>query len=91
MADNEEKCVHTEHCCAIHGCKYGDESCPVVTGQKTQSFECEDCVYDRRRAKDLMHRWLTEPGFRALCLPSMVEVTMLEEVVKSRKQEFIEG
>lgn len=36
-------CVHTEHCCGDHGCKYGDNECPVVNGRKPQSFFCEDC------------------------------------------------
>jgi len=38
-----DKCVHTEHCCYEHGCKYGDEDCPVETGRKPQSFLCEYC------------------------------------------------
>lgn len=41
--NEEEKCVHTEHCCIIHGCKYGDEDCPVVSGEKSQSYLCESC------------------------------------------------
>lgn len=24
--------THAAHCCAVHGCKYGEEVCPVVTG-----------------------------------------------------------
>ncbi len=36
--------VHTEHCCARHGCKYSDgRRCTVVTGQKPQSYPCETC------------------------------------------------
>jgi hypothetical protein len=36
--------VHTEHCCRIHGCKYGDEErCPVEKGTKQQSGPCERC------------------------------------------------
>jgi len=38
-----ERDVHTEHCCLVHGCKYGDEDCPVVTKNKTQSYPCEEC------------------------------------------------
>lgn len=34
------KDVHTEHCCSLCGCKYGDTDCPVVTGQKKQSHPC---------------------------------------------------
>lgn len=38
--------VHTEHCCAEHGCKYGkDDTCSVMTGNKHQSFPCEVCNF----------------------------------------------
>jgi hypothetical protein len=39
----QNKCVHTEHCCVKHGCKYGDDNCPVWLGYKRQSFPCELC------------------------------------------------
>lgn len=47
----EDKDVHTEHCCVIHGCKYGareyrDTDCPVETGKKKQSHACERCQSD---------------------------------------------
>lgn len=42
-----ERCVHTEHCCVIHGCKYGDDDCPVQTRQKRQSCLCESCQYEQ--------------------------------------------
>ena len=38
MDNNTEKCVHTEHCCAKNGCKYGDIDCPVWLGHKKQSY-----------------------------------------------------
>lgn len=41
-----KKDVHTEHCCVLHGCKYGDEDCPVVTKIKPQSYRCERCDDD---------------------------------------------
>ena len=25
--------VHRTHCCILHGCKYGDDDCPVVSGE----------------------------------------------------------
>jgi hypothetical protein len=49
---DSEKDVHTEHCCVIHGCKYGDDrgydnnTCPVTTKKKKQSFACESCYAD---------------------------------------------
>lgn len=44
--DDQEKDVHTEHCCVIHGCKYRDDDCPVETEKLIQSFPCESCQYD---------------------------------------------
>lgn len=38
--------VHIHHCCVIHGCKYGDPSCPVVLKKKDQAYTCEDCEFD---------------------------------------------
>jgi hypothetical protein len=39
--------VHTEHCCAMHGCKYGDDQeCTVFMALKPQAYACEECAYD---------------------------------------------
>lgn len=40
--------VHRTHCCKWHGCKYGDENCPVVKGEVEQVYLCEDCMEDLR-------------------------------------------
>lgn len=40
------KCVHTEHCCVRHGCKYGNDDCPVYLKLKLQSRLCETCYDD---------------------------------------------
>lgn len=34
---------HLNHCCIKHGCKYGDENCPVVLGRDKQIYSCEEC------------------------------------------------
>ncbi len=41
------KDVHTEHCCMVHGCKYGKKHCPVVIKEKRQSYPCESCEYQK--------------------------------------------
>ena len=38
--------VHETHCCVVHGCKYGDEDCPVVLGKIKQKYICESCDDD---------------------------------------------
>lgn len=45
FGETNDKCVHTEHCCIFHGCKYGDSDCPVERQFKPQSFACEECQY----------------------------------------------
>lgn len=35
--------VHETHCCARHGCKYGDDDCPVANRTVLQAYACEDC------------------------------------------------
>lgn len=42
------KGAHVTHCCKRHGCKYGDEDCPVVLGTAQQECACED---DRRGSR----------------------------------------
>ena len=40
--------VHDSHCCLIHGCKYGDDECPVVN--KIEGYEgipCESCQWEQ--------------------------------------------
>lgn len=35
--------MYITHCCIIHGCKYGDDDCPVVTKKVKQEYTCEGC------------------------------------------------
>jgi len=44
LQEKEDKTdIHTEHCCAEHGCKYNDENCTVVNRILEQTFLCEEC------------------------------------------------
>jgi hypothetical protein len=56
-----DKCVHTEHCCHTHGCKYGDLDCPVKAGRKPQSYPCEHCnddhLYDEEYRQYAIYHW----------------------------------
>lgn len=40
QVNKERKNAHTEHCCKICGCKYGDDDCPVAGGVAKQSYSC---------------------------------------------------
>lgn len=42
---NKKESVHSRHCCVKHGCKYGEEDCPVWLGYEEQSHPCETCMW----------------------------------------------
>lgn len=35
--------THAGHCCHKHGCKYGEDTCPVVLDIVSQKYGCEEC------------------------------------------------
>lgn len=47
--------THVTHCCKDHGCKYGDDDCPVKAGTHKQEFPCEMCGEDDEPVKDVYH------------------------------------
>lgn len=38
--------VHMSHCCKKHGCKYGDDACPVVLGTHEQLYKQQCCDFE---------------------------------------------
>lgn len=54
--------VHATHCCKKHGCKYGDQNCPVELGivKEVYPFQCEICYEDNTKKNDLIDilRWI---------------------------------
>lgn len=46
MVNKKDWGYHIGHCCKFHGCKYGEEDCPVVNGKVKQAYLCEDCFED---------------------------------------------
>lgn len=65
---------HTEHCCVTHGCKYGDEKCPVWLGIQRQSFPCEDCGNEH-----------PECGVSSMTIPDMPKEEVLQARNKKRR------
>lgn len=51
--------VHAEHCCR-HGCKYGDENCPVVVGEVAQTRTCHDLGCDEPEARSALDDAVSE-------------------------------
>lgn len=38
---------HISHCCAMHGCKYGNADCPVALKEHEQTQACPYCTSTR--------------------------------------------
>lgn len=60
--------VHETHCCPFHGCKYGDEDCPVESGKASPRYSmnngCEVCegILERWRLFSDKELWNIEAG-----------------------------
>ena len=63
--------VHAAHCCKWHGCKYGDDDCPVVNGEVEQEYPCECCDWD---LKD--EEWLKK---------KLIRIEEIKRWIESRK------
>ena len=60
--------AHTSHCCALHGCKYGDSGCIVTTGKAKQEDLCEDCENAQEECQPLqniINEYLSKTGDEA--------------------------
>jgi hypothetical protein len=56
--DKKKYGVHASHCCVMHGCKYGDEDCPVVNKEIKQEFICESCGYQGFKKVEHINEYL---------------------------------
>jgi hypothetical protein len=68
--------VHTSHCCLQHGCKYGDDDCPVASGGHKQEYPCETCGMMERGHYEVS---LDEEGLK-----------ILKQVVELTGEQFLE-
>ena len=53
--ESDTPCVHTGHCCATCGCKYGSDSCPVWLGYAKQEYGCYDGFGGCQSIKSIPH------------------------------------
>ena len=51
MVDKSKWGIHRTHCCKKHGCKYGNDGCPVELGIIEQDYPCMDETIDERVIK----------------------------------------
>ncbi len=42
---------HIKYCCAVHGCKYDNDFCPVVYGLADQQLSCSECEKEKNNNK----------------------------------------
>lgn len=51
-----EDAIHAGHCCAQHGCKYGElNTCPVLNNRVEQKYPCDSCVSVEELEDQLAH------------------------------------
>jgi hypothetical protein len=84
--------VHQTHCCAKHGCKYGEVDCPVVAGIIKQSYPCESCDNENNKEKDMYNtKTLTKDDVKRVFLKELEdtsEATTLDVKLTLRDEGF---
>ena len=66
--DKSKYGVHQDHCCKKHGCKYGDNDCPVEDGTVIQTYICQygdemnDSCFNEEVIKEL-HEAVDSPNW----------------------------
>ena len=65
--------VHQTHCCLTHGCKYGNEECPVISGEVVQTYPCEECHNMTEETKPTASQTMTKIAL----LPGILEAATL--------------
>jgi hypothetical protein len=61
------KDVHTEHCCILHGCKYGDDDCTVMKRLAPQSYVCEYCYHCGIKTLEMVRKINKTPKKVKIC------------------------
>ena len=56
--------VHLRHCCKKHGCKYGDDDCPVAFGDYEPEQDlcqyCVEAIWDEPKEENATYEELVE-------------------------------
>jgi len=86
--DAREIGVHKAHCCVKHGCKYGDDNCPVVVGKIVQNFPCwecdEDVLYEEHKelgTTENAMNYYEDPDFE-------IEAPAIEYIMTERRKSY---
>jgi len=87
--NHEESGVHAHHCCKRHGCKYGNDDCPVAYGNLDQEYPCEDCRDDEFDIDKAVWEYLITKMSRFdekdLALAKALQI---EEMIRTKKISF---
>lgn len=74
--------VHEAHCCAIHGCKYNEEDCPVVNKTVKQQHLCPDCHETFNDMDDVVEILLLQNKIKELRDKGETEITLHLDVLE---------
>lgn len=74
--------THETHCCAIHGCKYNEEDCPVVSKEIKQQYLCPDCHETFNDMDDVVEILLVQNKIKELRAKGESEITIRLDVLE---------
>lgn len=77
--DETEIGTHESHCCVLHGCKYGNDNCPVVKRTHKQDYMCEWCETEGLKK-------IPDPKDPDYPVLEMSFLDLRKELIKARKE-----
>lgn len=79
--------VHKQHCCILHGCKYGeDKTCPVVNFKIKQDHHCGDCNVDKYKILSI----ISLDYYKEIILRDVIDDSVFYSFKKIEESDFIE-
>jgi len=70
--------VHAVHCCKEHGCKYGEDDCPVVLGCVIQKYPYELCN-EQQKHSDIRIKEPSKPEYKPPLRPCPIVIDSLTD------------
>lgn len=74
--------AHEATCCTIHGCKYSEEECPVVSKEIKQQYLCPDCHETFNNMDDVVEILLVQNKIKELKAKGESEITIRLDVLE---------
>lgn len=83
--------VHGSHCCKKHGCKYGNDDCPVVLGTEQQEHKqecCHEADFETVRMLNKIIQYLVQNNKTVITIDELIQARDGLDKIRSKTTYF---